>query len=39
LKAAASNTPDSDEKKALLDAADFLALPSMLEVQAQKPPQ
>ena len=39
LKAAASNTTDSDEKKALLDAADFLALPTMLEVQAQKPPQ
>lgn len=36
LKAAATNTEEPHEKVALLDAADFLALPSMSELRAQR---
>jgi hypothetical protein len=36
LKAAAANAEDPHEKVALLDAADFLALPSLSELRAQK---
>jgi hypothetical protein len=36
LKDLATRTQDPDEKKALLDAADFLALPTMTEVMEQK---
>lgn len=36
LKDLAANTENLDEKKALLDAAEFLALPTLTEVRAQK---
>ena len=38
LQAVAANTADPEEKAALLDAADFLALPSITEVAASMPP-
>jgi len=39
LKATADKTTDSAEKKALLDAAEFIALPSITEVRALKDQQ
>ena len=38
LKAAANNTDDLQEKNDLLEAADFLALPSISELSSQFPP-
>jgi hypothetical protein len=37
LRDLAARTSDSDEKKELLDAADFLELPTLTEIRAQNP--